>query len=388
MLTQPATVLSASSSVPSGLDYRGGEFGELVIVYNPATNSNNVFLKLNGDATTAAVTGQQVVAPGQYAFFILTAEDNGSGINAIAATGNTVVTVIRQSFRTVAERLAVMGGVFGGAVAAQFWVAISGTQIQLSGPFVEARADTLGTKTAGSTLIVQSDLRHATQGTLRLANGANGTARLTGAGTSEAGVFSSDQTDVVFADTTQIGINRNSVRLMNFTDAESSFRKMDTAPVVFYDGAGTSPRHTINSNRHIHHGTADGDVDQVMSSFEYPVANGSVIVIGDLVEFVPATQNRIRPSAVGSTSATIGQAASAGTGNAGGTIRVVVDMYGYKATPFLADVAGVTEGFYAFPGATNANRLASQPTVENTFAKIRATAASGVAVPLQFMGSM
>lgn len=375
MRTDPVTVLSASSSVPVGLDYRGGDYGELVVVHNPATNSNNVFLALNRDATTAAVTGQQVVAPGQYAFFILTKDDNASGINAIAATGNTVVTVIRQSFRTVAERLAVMGGVFGGAVAAQFWVAISGTQVQLSGSFVEARADTLAPKTAATALNIND-------------NSAVSRIRVTDGGSVD--VKSADGTDLLQVRTANPQMQFTTANALRFLvqDAEVAAAAIGTSPFMGYNSAGADARFTLNGSRYIRHGTADGDIDSVMEAQQFPVANGSVIVIGDLVEFVPATQNRIRASGVGSTAATIGQAASAGTGNAGGTIRVVVDMYGYKATPFLADVAGVTEGFYAFPGATNANRLASQPTVENTFAKIRATAASGVAVPLQFMGSM
>lgn len=376
MRADPASVLSTGSTVPDGLDYRGGVFGELVIVYNPATNSNNVFLALNRAATTAAVTGQTVVSPGQYAFFILTAEDNASGICAIAATGTTVVTVSRQSFRSHTERLAVMGGLFGGAVAAQFWVAISGTQIQLTGPFVEARVNVLRTKTSGGTIAVQND-----QGTgmVTLGTGANATLTLNAAGSGNTDLLSSTGAHGVRVDGNAgsvVGIISSTQR--SLLDA-TGLNLQNTTPLIVFSGTSDQRAFIDTTGINASNPAAGGVQDSSKYSISQSIVNGGTIAAGDIVEWVPNTSNRVQSSAAGSTNPQLGVCITGGTGNAGGTVMARVAIRGVVTT-LLADAAGVTAGQYVAAGATTANRLLSTAALTaNSFGRCLLTAAGGAA---------
>jgi len=347
----------------------------LVIVYNPSTNSNNVFLALNRDATTAAVTGQTVVSPGQYAFFILTLNDNGSGIQGIAATGNTVVTVFRQSFRTLEERNSIMGGAFGGALAAQFWVAISGTQVQLSGPFVEARTDTLRNKTAATAMQVTVQ-NIATEG---LSFGPVGT----GAGLVSVGPSNNDYFRVAAnSQTVQIAAARSVL----FASTGTVFDEAATRPVQVANTGGADPRHTLSSTAQVlHTPVAGGNTNSTFQSFEFPITNGSVVVIGDTVEFGNNGSNRVNAAGIGSANIILGVALAGGTGNAGGTVFARVAVSGFINT-VVADTGGVTALQYVKPGANTANRVISTAALAvNSFGRCNLTAIAG-AVTSIFLG--
>lgn len=359
MQMEPVTVLSASSSVPVGFDYRGGEFGELVVVYNPSTNSNTVFLSLNRDATTAAVTGQVAVAPGQYAFFILTQKDNRTGINAIAATGNTVVTVQRQSFRSDLERLAVMGGLYGGAVAGQYWVAISGTQIKLAGAYTEARADKISSKTqagAGGFL----DLSSATQVALVSPNG--NTYRVVKDGSLEDTISS----------TARQTLDATGLNLFNST------------PVIIFAGASDQRAFIDAVGLVASTPTAGGVIDSSGFDMKFPIKNGAVIAAGDLVEFQPNTDNRVQSAAAASVNTQVGFCITGGTGNAGGTVFARVKLIGI-VTSLLADTGGITADQYSKPGLNTANRVISTAAIAvNSHGRALKTAIAGAATTIMF----
>lgn len=375
MRQDPQSIATTSGKV---VEYQGGQYGELVIVYNPSTNTNNVFLALNRDATTAAVTGQVTVAPGQYAFFILTQNDNAGGINGIAATGATVVTVLRQSFRSDAERLSVMGGLYGGAIAAQFWVAISGTQIQLSGSIVEARVNTLRTKTSGQSLLLQSDQGHATQGTLDLATGANGNALLTAAGSGNAAIESSDRTDFIAMSTSAYNVTRNNQQKVNLDDS-TGYRLLNSTGFLLEAGSADVRVFSDTVGSVINTPAAGGNISSAHFAINVPIKSGSTIAVGDIVEWDPNNDNRVVSSAAGSTNGQLGVCITGGTGNAGGTVFARIAFRGVFVG-FLADAAGVTAGQYGAQGATTANRLLSAATITPaSFCRVLKTAAGGAA---------
>lgn len=355
MRMDPATILSAASS--RVIQYQGGENGEVVTVYNPSTNSNSIFLALNRDATTAAVTGQVVVAPGQWSPpFILTEKDNRGGINGIAATGDTVVSVLRQSFRNGEELNAVLGGIFGGMLAAQYWVAISGTQIQLAGAFTEARMDTLDRKTAATGLAI---------GANAIANGIR-----IGGPVAQAGgnvrIASADGTDWLQIVNGGVAHFLNSVAIFNVSDTESQTRS--GASAVLYNGAGSDPRYTLTPTGMVSHTpVAGGAIDDAGEFREYPIVDGSVVAVGDFVMFakVAGAGNRVRSALVADNAEMLaGYCTSGGTGNTAGTVFARIKTYGAIMATIISGTGGTVDGQFGKPSTTVAevNRMISVTT--------------------------
>lgn len=379
MLGEPQDILTTNSRV---VQYQGGLNGELVIVYNPAANSNSVFLALNKAATTAGVTGQVQVMPGQFSIpFILNQEQNAGGINGIAATATTVVTVFRAPFLTPDQYNAAVIAFGVGLAAAQFWQFVSGstTAIQPVGAIVEARADTIRTKTTGQALALRNDTGASV---FNAATGANGNVDVVAPGSGQADLITSAGEDFVGVRTADTRVVRNNVTLGEIVDAQFSWR-VSTAPLSLTDGGFTDERHRFNSTHYIRRMVGDDENNGVMECEVLPVVNAATVNPGDLVKWI--APNRCQVAALNDTSI-VGVCVSGATGNAGGTTKAIIAMFGWLVNTLVADDAGVTAGQTLLGGATDVGQVASQATIEGTFALCTETAASGVVTSCRLFG--
>lgn len=367
MLGDPQTIPSAASA--RVVEYKGGDNGELVVVYNPATNSNRVFLALNRAAAVAAVSGQVVVAPGQFSLpFLLNMKENSGGINGIAETGDTVVTVFRAPFLSPELYNAAVVAFAAGVIAAQYWVAVSGTAVALTGAFTSARADAIQNKTAATDVSVSN--RDTNTAGVAIGAGpnhglANGSVVI-GLGGNGIEVASS-ATDVRVSGTT-------------YARFEASDLRIAAAKSIIQDNGvlgSADPRHTLSStDRVMHTPVAGGLLSSTMDSIELPIANSVVLAVGDNAEIVGGN-NRVQLGTALSTGA-VGPVIVGGTGNAGGTVFARIRINGVLAQTLIADTAGVTAGLYLQFGAVNpAARVQDKATVEGTFGRTLTTAASG-----------
>src|SRR3990167_6307980 len=122
---------------------------------NPDTNAQAIFYNQNATATTTA-TQSKPVRPGQTAFFFVNAWDNPNGVSLIAATAAQTVNLVKETFRTrLGYQIAVLAAGVAASVA-NLWRTVAGstTAIEPVGAIVEARADTVRNKTAGTALTV------------------------------------------------------------------------------------------------------------------------------------------------------------------------------------------------------------------------------------------
>lgn len=376
MRGDPQDITTTSARV---VEYKGGKNGELVVIYNPSTNTNTVFLALNRAATTAAVTGQIAVAPGQFSIpFLLNMDDNAGGINGIAATGTTVVTVFRAPFLTAEEYNAAVVGFAAGVIAAQYWIAISGTQVALSGAFTEARADTVRAKTTGATLAMQNDQGN---NSFQAAPGANGDSAVLADGNGNAVLASGDATDFITVSTSTINFTRNGQQKANLDDS-TGLQLLNSTPFVVNAGSGDNRSFLDTVGVCVNTPVAGGVIASAHYSINLPIKSGSTIATNDIVEWDPGNDNRVQSSAAGSTNPQLGICQTGGTGNAGGTVFARVIIRGIVIS-LVADAAGVTAGQYVAAGATTANRVLSTAALTaNSFGRCLKTAGAAAATTI------
>jgi len=344
-------------------------------IENSRDNTTSVFVRTQGTASVA--TSSHEVAPGEiYPLFLDHENGNKHGVSLIAETSDTLVMVRKTYFRSrLRFDLAKFAGAVAAAISTSFWTRISATAIQLSGGLTAARFDSTRPKTAGADWTAQND-----QGNNSFVanDGANGGTDVRGDGTGNAALLSSDDTDFVAMGTGRLNITRASTQLIDLVDNLYAHR-VSTAPVIFTSGDLTTEIHRFNSTARIRRMTASGAAaSQAMDQSEWIIENGQVIAAGDLVELTAAAST-VRAEQVGSTGI-VGVCVSGGTGDAGGTVKALVQEWGMLNGTLVADNAGVTAGERAFGGATDVNQIASQATIEGTFARLLETGASGVAV--------
>lgn len=344
-----------------------------VMCINPDSNSNPVYMQTNGKIATTVDTDSEEVNPGNFGIAFLDAGDRLSMIAATAATG-VILKFFRAKTTLVAEiyALAVTASLM---VANLFWQNVAG-KLQMRAPF------TTWIARSGTDAIIQNDQGNSG---LIVANGANGDASLTADGTGNAVLASGDGTDYVAMGTARLNITRASQQKVDLTDTEFIHQNISTTPVTFYNSS-TGERHRFTETERMLRATGDGNINGVLDSVEYCVASGLTITAGDLVE-LSTTTGRVRGAQLNST-VCIGQAGTTGTGDAGGTVKVIVRVMGHLVAAFVADNAGVTQFQYALAGATDVNQLKSQAGNAGSFARVLNTAASGVSVDLFLHGPM
>lgn len=362
----------APSAAPTRENFEKRAPRELIIIYNPPSNTNRVFVAVNGDASTTD-TDQPglVVSPGTPFPFPL--DERNDGLSVIAENADTAVVVFRQSFRTEAEWAAATVALATVSLYANLFfrqtggdtliplIPITTLQAALGLPLIfesdqAEQALLIGDGVAGG-IVMGAAPEIANQLVLAPPNVLVGN-RLVVRDNNQEHVFRSNAgARVLFS---------NALHRFN-SSAAVEVRVNAGGPLTVMAGNDVMERHRFDIlSRHLR-AVSDGEVDTVFDSMEFPVADGQTINPLDLV-ILDLGGNRVRAAAAGA-ARVMGFAEGGATGNADGSIKVSVRFAGVVTT-FLADNAGVTEGEYAIAGATDVNQIASQVAAAGSFGLI------------------
>lgn len=322
---------------------------EIIYIINPSSTGITAYVNLRGGPATSA---DAPIGSGQG--LVITLGESDVGASIVAASATPTVILLRESFQSQ-EAFLIFGPVFI-AAAAQFaamWFAASATQLQPVGPFTGARLDTArGIAAAGAMTLGVTG------------NATFGVPFLMGSSAGDYAEIGTNGWQV---------INAGSIRL--YMDNTSVLSLRNGYSFVQHFGAGTDPRHTIAPTQQVlHTPVAGGAIQSLLVCYEFPVANGSTVTAGDIVEFNNNANNRISSSAAGSVQIILGIAQTTATGNAGGTVFARVAVEGW-VTGTIADTGGVTVLQYIKPGTTTANKVNSTAALAvNSFGRCTLTA--------------
>lgn len=344
---------------------------ELIIVINDSANANAVFCSVSGDASTTPTgkAGSERIPPGGVPGVYFLDPSNVNGVSAIAASGNTTVMLKRVPFPDEAAFFeAISSYAAMAALIAALWFAATGTAVQLVGNYTEARADTVGPKTAATSFAVQDS---------------NRTTRIEVTPT-VLELTSEDRTDYI--DVLNGGENHYTNSVLRQVLSDTELQLVNAEAIVQYNGSQVDPRHTLNSNSQImNFPSAGGQISGTRKLIELPIANAAVVAAGDIVEFATSASVAVSSAAAGSTRHILGKAITGGTGNVGLTVFAQVLIEGVEVSSLIADTNGVVLGQFVKPGGTTANRVESQTTPDqHTFGVSLSTAASGNNVIIRY----
>ena len=332
-------------------------------------SANSIFINEQAAVSAADETGGSEVPAGSTRAFFFDPDQNPL-IGLRAATAAVLVNIRREYFRSrLGWNIARYASVRV-QQAEQFFRRLSATAIEPRGAFTTIRAG------ASKALILENDQANAA---VTIDAGANGGVAVQSDGTGFAELRSSDAADFFRATTGgTMGVFRNGARSLTFSDSETGVSNLVVRPLLLRAGETTDERHRFNSTDRYMRMVGDGASSTVFDTIELPIVDGNVIAAGDGVIYAFAG-NRVNKITLAGALQLVGICVVGGTGDAAGTVKALIRVFGVLVGTLIADNAGVTAGQYLIGGAADVNQYASQASPQQSAGRVLATAASGVA---------